>query len=172
MALPWRVPSEPPVPCASARSQFFTCTAGMRLAAQLPHRLDHLGHAAAIRRMVVAQAAAVGVERQLADAGDQVAVGDEAAALALLAEAEILELHQHGDREAVVDRGVLDVGRLDAGLGEGRRAGPARAGIGQIDLAAHLVLRRFAGADHLDQRALQALARSPARSRSSRRRRR
>ena len=53
----------------------------MRLAAQLAHRLDHLGHAAAIGRMVVAQPAAVGVERQLADAGDQIAVGDELAAL-------------------------------------------------------------------------------------------
>ena len=28
VALPWRRPSEPPVPCASARSQFLTCTAG------------------------------------------------------------------------------------------------------------------------------------------------
>src|SRR5579859_6576069 len=28
VAEPWRVPSEPPVPCAMARSQFFTCTFG------------------------------------------------------------------------------------------------------------------------------------------------
>src|SRR5206468_10187850 len=28
VALPWRVPSEPPVPCASAMSQFFTWTLG------------------------------------------------------------------------------------------------------------------------------------------------
>ena len=99
----------------------------MRLAAQLAHRLDDLGHAAAIGRMVVAQAAAVGVERQLADAGDQIAVGDELAALALLAEAEVLELHQHGDGEAVVDRGVFDVLGRDAGFLERARAGPDAA---------------------------------------------
>src|SRR5580692_2867552 len=75
---------------------------GMRLAPQLSHRLENLGHAAAVDRMVAAEAAAIGVERQLADAGNQVAVGDELAALALLAEAEIFKLHQHGDREAVV----------------------------------------------------------------------
>jgi hypothetical protein len=42
----------------------------MSFAAQLPHCLEHLGHAPAIDRMIVAQASAVGVERQLADAGD------------------------------------------------------------------------------------------------------
>ena len=55
----------------------------MRLAAQLAHRLDHLGQAAAVRRVVVAQAPAVRVERELAGARDQVAVADEFAALAL-----------------------------------------------------------------------------------------
>ena len=92
----------------------------VRLAAQLPHRFDHLGHAAAVRRVVVAEPAAVGVERQLAAARDQIAVGDELAALAFLAEAEVLELHHDGDREAVVDRGVLDVGGLDARFVERR----------------------------------------------------
>ena len=46
----------------------------MGFAAQLAHGLDHLGHAAAIDRMVAAEPAAIGVERQLADAGDEVAV--------------------------------------------------------------------------------------------------
>src|ERR1700681_2097315 len=95
---------------------------GMRFAAKLAHRLDDLGHAAAVDRVVAAEAAAVGVERQFADARDQVAVGDELAALALLAEAEILELHQHGDREAVIDRSVLDVLWRDAGFLERARA--------------------------------------------------
>jgi NAD(P)-dependent dehydrogenase (short-subunit alcohol dehydrogenase family) len=49
----------------------------VRLAAQLAHGLDDLGHAAAVGRVVVAQPAAIGVEGQLADARDQVAVGDE-----------------------------------------------------------------------------------------------
>src|SRR5262245_15477060 len=110
----------------------------MRLAAQLPHGLDDLGHAAAVGRMVVAQAAAVGVDRQPADAGDQVAVGDELAAFALPAEAEVLELHQHGDGEAVVDRGVLDVLRRDARGRERRLARPDRARKGEIDVAAEL----------------------------------
>src|SRR5579872_294546 len=112
----------------------------MRLAAQLTHRLDDLGDAAAVRRVVAAQSAAIGVEGQLADAGDQVAVGDELAALAFLAEAEVFELHQHGDGEAVVDRGVLDVGRLDARHLPGRRTGPACGGVDEVNVAAHLVL--------------------------------
>src|SRR5580700_10810187 len=41
----------------------------MRFAAQLPNRLEHFRHAAAVSRMIIAQTAAVGVERQLADAG-------------------------------------------------------------------------------------------------------
>ena len=63
----------------------------MRLPAQLPHRFDDFCHAAAVDGMIAAQPAAVGVERQLADAGNQVAVGDELAALAFLAEAEVFE---------------------------------------------------------------------------------
>ena len=94
----------------------------MRLAAQLPHRLDDLGHAAAIDRVIVAQPAAIGVERQLADARNQIAVGDELAALALLAEAEVLKLHQHGDGKAVVDRGVFDVLRSNTCLFKRARA--------------------------------------------------
>src|SRR5215471_5945223 len=74
----------------------------MRLAAQLPDGFDDLRHAAAVDRVIAAEAAAIGVERQFADAGNQIAVGDELAALALPAEAEILELHQNRDREAVV----------------------------------------------------------------------
>src|SRR6266568_8013891 len=124
----------------------------MRLAAQLPDRLEDLGHAAAVDGVVAAEAAAVGVERQLADAGDQIAVGDELAALALLAEAEVLELHQDRDGEAVVDRGVFDIGGFDARLRESRRARPGGAAIGQIDAPAHLVLRRLAGATDLDAR--------------------
>ena len=52
-----RVPSEPPVPLATARSQFFTCIGRMRLAAQLPHRFEHLRQSAAIGGMVGAEPA-------------------------------------------------------------------------------------------------------------------
>ncbi len=40
----------------------------LSFAAQLPHRLEHLGETAAVGRMVAAEPAAVGVERQLAGA--------------------------------------------------------------------------------------------------------
>src|SRR5579863_6263588 len=82
---------------------------GMGRAAQLPRRFDDLGHAAAIGGMVVAQAAAIGVERQLADSRNEIAIGDEGAAFALLAKAEILERDQHRDSEAVIDRGILNI---------------------------------------------------------------
>jgi hypothetical protein len=41
---------------------------GISLAAQLPHGLEDFCHAAAVDGMVAAQPAAIGVERQLADA--------------------------------------------------------------------------------------------------------
>ena len=75
----------------------------MGLAAQLARGLDNFGDAAPVCGMVVAEPAAIGVERQLARAGDQVAIGDEGAPLALLAEAEIFQGFHHGDGEAVVD---------------------------------------------------------------------
>ena len=65
---------------------------GVRLATQLPNRFDDLGHAAAIGRMVVAQSTAVGVERKVAETGDQVPVTDEWAAGALRAESQVLQL--------------------------------------------------------------------------------
>jgi hypothetical protein len=62
----------------------------MSFAAQLPNRFNDLCHPPAIGRVIVAEPAAVSVHRQAADARDQLAVGDEAAALALLAEAQVL----------------------------------------------------------------------------------
>ena len=46
----------------------------------------------------------------------------ERAALARLAEAEVLERHQHGDRERVVDHAQVDVGVRHAGHRRGARA--------------------------------------------------
>ena len=43
------------------------------------------------------------------------AAGDERPALALRAEPPVLELQQHGDREAVVHLGDVDVVRAEAG---------------------------------------------------------
>src|SRR5512147_829072 len=124
----------------------------MGFAAQLADRLEDFGHAAAVDRVVAAEAASVGVERQLADARDEVAVGDELAALALLAEAEVFELHQHGDGEAVIDRGILHVLRRYAGLLERARAGPDAGGISQVEiLAAARALHRLAMADQPHQ---------------------
>src|SRR5262245_11008111 len=125
----------------------------MGFAAQLPHGLDDLGLATAIDGMIAAEPAAVGVERQLADAGDQIAVGDELAALALFAEAEILELHHDSDGEAVVDRGVFDVLWRHARLLEGARAGPDAGGVSEVDvLAAARTLGGLAMPDQPHQR--------------------
>ena len=127
----------------------------MRFAPQLPHRLDDLRHSAAIGRVVVAQAAAVGVERKLADTRDQVAVGDECAAFALFAKSEIFELDQNGDGEAVIDGSIFDVGRRDAGLGERERAGACRRGGRQVDASSHRMLDGFARAAKLYARTPQ-----------------
>src|SRR5499427_4060165 len=121
----------------------------MSFAAQLPHRFEHCGHAPAIGWMIVAQAAAVGVERQRAYAGDKIAVCDEFSAGPFGAEAEVLELHDHGDGEAIVDRGVFDIGRRHARFGKGDRAGAPCARRGEIEGAAGQVLHRFAGTDDL-----------------------
>src|ERR1700738_1008505 len=94
----------------------------MRLAAQLTYRFDDFGHAAAIDGVTIAEPAAVGVPRQFTDAGNQIAVGDELAAVAFLAEAEVFQLHHHGDGEAVVDRSVFDVLWRHTGLGKRRRS--------------------------------------------------
>src|SRR5215203_6681407 len=128
----------------------------MGFAAQLPDRLEDFGHAAAVDRVVAAEAATIGVERQLADAGNEIAVGDELAALALLAEAEVFELHQHRDGEAVIDRGVFDVLWRDARFLEGARAGPDAGGISEVEiLAAAWALHRLAMADQAHLRLLQ-----------------
>src|ERR1700756_21070 len=104
----------------------------MRFSPQLPDRFEDLGHAAAIDRVIAAQAAAIGIERQLADTRDEIAIGDKLAALALLAETEVLELHQNRDGEAVVDRGVFDVLWRDAGFLERLRPRPHPSGISEI----------------------------------------
>src|SRR5438270_7205340 len=101
--------------------------------------------------MVVAQASAVGVERQFADARNQIAVGNKPPALPFLAKAKVLNLHHHGDRKAVVDRGVFDVGGLDPGLGKGRRPRPDGSRISEVDLLTHLLFWSLACADGLDQ---------------------
>ena len=100
--------------------------------------------------MVVAQAAAVGVDRQLAAARAQAAVATNAPPLPFSQKPRSSMRLDDGDGERVVDRGVVDVLRRDAGLLEGARAGPARAGVGQVDVAVVGVLRRLALAQDLD----------------------
>jgi len=57
----------------------------MGFTAQLPHGFDNLRHPATIGGMIVAEAAAIRVERKLADTGDQVAVRDKRPTFALFA---------------------------------------------------------------------------------------
>ena len=80
--------NQPPVPLTQHELGVLDLAA-VRLAAQLPRRLDEQEHAAHAG-VAVRQAAAVGVGGQRA-AEAQLAVGDERAAFALLAEAERLE---------------------------------------------------------------------------------
>ena len=103
VAEPMRVLSEPPVPWARARLTVLHLDGRVRLTPHLADRFEHLGHAAPVAGVVVAQPAAVGVERQL-PAGLQRPVGHEPATFALGAEPQVLERDQHGDGEAVVDR--------------------------------------------------------------------
>ena len=76
--------------------------------------------------------------------GAQGAVGDERAARALGAEAEVLLRLEDGDRERVVDGRVVDVCRLHPGLFEGAQARPARRCVGEVDAAFVGVLDRLA----------------------------
>ena len=133
MALPMRVPIEPPVPWASAMSQLGTWTAGCASPRSWRTASMTLVIATAVGGMVVAQAAAVGVEREPAVGRPQRPVEHEPPTLALLAEAEVFERLQDRDGEGVVDRRVVDVRRSDAGLGEGPGSGRSGAGAGQVD---------------------------------------
>src|SRR5690606_31858715 len=89
------------------------------------------------------------------DARNEIAIGDEAATLAFGAEAEILDLDDHGDGEAVIDRSIFDVGRGHARLGEGSGTGTAPSRDGDVDAAAILPHDRLAAPDWTDKRARQ-----------------
>ena len=71
----------------------------MRLSPNLANSLKDFCHPTTVSRMVTAQAAAICVEGQLADARDQISVRDKPAALALFAKAQILQRFENGDGE-------------------------------------------------------------------------
>ena len=100
----------------------------------------------------VRQPAAVGVERETRRPARCGRTRTNGAALALGAEAEVLEEQDRGDREGVVELRDVDVGRGDARLGEGaaRRTGrpPSSSGRHAGDVA---VAVRLAGAEHEDR---------------------
>jgi hypothetical protein len=128
-------------------------------AAHLAHALLQRVHAVHAG-MHVGEAAAIGVERQLA-AGSGVALGDETAGLAARHKAQILEAVDRQMRKAypwqrtggVVDHQMVDVLVVDAGLSEGFGAGDAeRARGGEIlHLADHRRLDTLAGAEQVDR---------------------
>ena len=114
---------------------------------QLPHQLDDVVHARHVR---LGQQAAVRVDRQLAAEPDGAAL-DEGAALALLAEAEILQLAHHDVGEAIVDLGDVDVVRRDAGHRErlGRGLGDAEPRhVGSLGDDARRIRMAFGDAHH------------------------
>ena len=105
---------------------------GSGLPAELADRFEGADHAPTATGMVVAQPAAVGVERNDPVGSQQRPFGHEGTALALLAETEVLERHHDGDRERVVDGGVADVGRFHTRHGEGVPAGADRRRNGDV----------------------------------------
>src|ERR1700674_2134116 len=102
--------------------------------------------------MHVGEAAAIGVERQLAAGGGGMP-GDEGAGLALRHKAEIFEAVDRQMREGVVDHQMVDVVVGDAGLGKGLGAGDAEGARGSEvrHLADHRGLDRLAGAEEADR---------------------
>ena len=92
VALAWRPPGRAAHGLRHRQIAIRDLDLGVGLAAKLPHRLDDLGHAAAVRWVVVAQTAAVGIDGQPPDTRDQIAFGDKASALPFFAKAEILKL--------------------------------------------------------------------------------
>ena len=88
-----------------------SCDLRRRRAAHLAHALEHVVQSVdvALREMPAA-----GVDRDRATDVDR-AARHERAAFALGAEPPVLDLEQHGDAEAVVELGHIDVGRAEAG---------------------------------------------------------
>src|SRR5882757_8754653 len=121
-----------------------------RNAAHLPHALLQRVHAVHAG-MHVAQAAAIGVERQLAARPG--AVGDEFAGLFMRHEAEIAEAVEWQMREGVVDHEVIDVLVSDAGFLERERARHLEGArtVKRLHLANHRRFHAFAGAEDIDR---------------------
>src|ERR1700757_479683 len=110
--------------------------------AALTARLDHaLRQRREPPHVVGRQLAATGVAGQRT-ARSELAVGDERAALSLLAEPVVLERHQDRVRVAVVELEHVDVRQLDTRLSEGERPGFGGAG---VDGGVALGARRVAG---------------------------
>ena len=124
VALPWRVPSEPPVPCASARSQFGTCTSGCASPRSWRTASITLVMPPRLAGWLLHSPPPSVLNGSLPTPEIRLPSATNLPPLPFSQKPEVLDLHQHGDGEAVVDRGVFDVGRRDAGLGEGGGAGP------------------------------------------------
>ena len=97
----------PPTPWQTLIFASGTCAGGG--AAHLPHALLQGVHAVHAR-VHVAEAAAVGVERQLAADGAVLRSLMKARRLARLAEAQVLQAVERQVGEGVVDHQVVDVG--------------------------------------------------------------
>ncbi|MNC44502.1 hypothetical protein D3C75_934090 [compost metagenome] len=66
-------------------------------------------------------------------------------------------MQDDGDGEAVIDGGVLDVGRRHTCLFESSRAGPRGAGIAQVEASTHLVFSGFTAAKYPDEWSVEGL---------------
>ena len=119
-----------------------------RAAHDLAGGIADVVHSARQSRLAETELAAGGVEREVAAEGEVVA-GDELHALALLAEAGVLQRQQHGDGVAVIDRHHVHLLAAQIGHGEGGIGGRRDRGVQKI-LGVGRSLERHVFAESLD----------------------
>jgi hypothetical protein len=100
--------------------------------AQLTHRLYDFGHPSPVSGVVITQTTAIGIDRQAPDTRYKISIGDKSAPLPFLAKAEIFDCDEHGNREAVIRRQILDIGGNDFGFRVGDLAGANTRGDRQV----------------------------------------
>src|SRR6201999_2164974 len=135
---------------AMADRDFCALDLRRRDAAHLTHALLQRIHAVHAR-VHVAEAAAIGVDRQLA-AGAGVAVGDELAGLLMRHEAEVAEAIERQMRKGVIDHQMIDVLVGDAGFPERQRPRDLEGtrAVERFHLADHRRFHALAGAEDIN----------------------
>src|SRR4051794_28977285 len=103
-------------------------------------RLDQMRHGATDAAMAITQEATMGVERDWAMLAEM-ARADLCCSLAATGKAKIFQQHRQRDGEAVIDRGIADIGNRDAGRLPGARDGDLGAEFGQCRCCRDVLMR-------------------------------